>query len=108
VRGKIPGLKSPVASRLASESIIFAPMKDADALFMEHHLIAFIDRGVLTVRAPDGKELVTNNRQFVTLGKLANGAARVLSPDAGEVKLGESFYTIQVGRDYWQSRNPPA
>jgi hypothetical protein len=78
-------------------------MKNAEALFLEHQLVSFIERGTLTVRNHAGKEMVTNSTKFVPLGYIAhNGSARVISSDAGEVNMGGTFYTIRVRAQYWR------
>ena len=78
-------------------------MKNAEALYLEHQLVSFIERGTLTVRDPAGKELVTNSPKFVPLGQVGQkGVARVLSDDAGEVKMGDEYYAIRVRARYWR------
>ena len=78
-------------------------MKNAEALFLEHQLVSFIEDGTLTVRSHAGKEVVTNSAKFVPLGHVGHGgAARVLSDDLGEVKMGAIFYAIRVRSRYWR------
>jgi hypothetical protein len=77
-------------------------MKNAEALFLEHRLVSFIENGTLTVRNQAGNEVVTNSTKSVPLADVGpGGAARVISDDAGEVKVGETFYAIRVRARYW-------
>jgi hypothetical protein len=77
-------------------------MKNAEVLYQEHQLVAFIEGDTLTVRNQAGKELVTNCTKFVPLNPLGQtGAARVIARNAGEVKIGEDFYAIRVRARFW-------
>ena len=46
---------------------------------------------------------MTNSPKFIPLGHVGlKGAARVISDDAGEVKMGEDYYAIRVRAGYWR------
>jgi len=78
-------------------------MKNAEALYLEHQLVSFIEDGTLTVRNKAGKEVVTKSTAFIPLGHVGHsGVARVISDDLGEVKIGETFYAIRVRSRYWR------
>ena len=42
-------------------------MKNAEALFLEHRLVSFVEDGTLTVRNQAGNEVVTNSTKSVPL-----------------------------------------
>jgi hypothetical protein len=78
-------------------------MKNAEALYLEHQLVSFIECGTLTIRNRAGKELVIKSTKFIPLGYVGHkGAGRVISDDAGEVRMGEDYYAIRVRARYWR------
>jgi hypothetical protein len=100
-----PSPESAWISRIGIVKLVqdWQGMKNAEALFREHQLVSFIENGMLTVRNRAGKEVMTKSKKFIPLGHIGhNGAARVVSDEAGEVKMGENLYAIRVRAIYWR------